>query len=711
MRVTRSTTESGSLLRVPSRPVRPLGPRELPSERGPLLDLILDNIPEAVFWKDLSLVYQGCNREFARDAGLASPDEIVGKTDDDLAWDVEQVIARQGADRAVIETATAAHHVVEPLTRADGVIIWVEVSRVPLRDRTGTVTGILGAYTDVTDRRGAQEALYESQQMLQLIMDNIPQRIFWKDRHSVYMGCNIHFARGAGLATSDAIVGKTDFELPWANEEAAWYREVDQRVMRNDAAEYHIMETQLQATGQRMWVDTNKVPLHDSDGRVVGVLGTFEDITERKRAQEALQRAHDELEVRVKERTGELRAINDQLQLEIAERRQVEATEHEQRTLAEALRDTAALLNSTLDLEQVLDLILSQIGRVVRHDTASIVLVEAGLVGVARYRGRPQNGRRADQAAGRRYRLEELPTLRTMATTHAPLIITDTRTSADWVELKNEEWVRSYMGAPITFEDDVIGFINLNAATPGFFEPHQTERLRAFADQAAIAIRNARLYEQAQAMAALEERQRLARDLHDAVSQTLWTVSLMADVMPELWEQDAPEGRRALGDLRRLTGGALAEMRTLLLELRPTALWEANLDDLLRQLAAATMSRKKVDVVVSVRGSRHVPAELQVALYRIAQEALNNVTKHARATRVAVALATGGARVDLWIRDNGRGFEVHDRSSDHLGLQIMHERAVTVGARLTVASRVGQGTTVHVSWKQPAAPPVRSGAT
>ncbi len=704
MHPTRLTTE-------PRSPIP--GPRswELPRERGPLLDLILDNIPLAVFWKDLDLVYQGCNREFARDVGIADPGEIAGKSDRDLIWTPDQVIAWQAAERAVIETGTAAHHVVEPVIRADGVTIWVEVSRVPLKDQAGTVTGILGAYADVTERRRAQEALYESQQMLQLIMDNIPQRIFWKDRASVYMGCNINFARGAGLVASRAIVGKTDFELPWANEEAAWYREVDQRVMRNDAAEYHIMETQMQADGHRIWVDTNKVPLHDRDGRVVGILGTFEDVTERKRAQEALQKAHDELEVRVKERTAELRAINDQLQLEIAERRQVEATEHEQRTLAEALRDTAALLNSTLDLDQVLDRILSQIGRVVPHDTASIVLLDAGTVGVARYRGRVQERRVAGRTEARRYRLDELPTLRTMASTHAPLIISDTRTSANWVDLKSEERVRSYMGAPITFEGDVIGFINLNAVTPGFFQPHQAERLRAFADQAAIAIRNARLYEQAQAAAALEERQRLARDLHDAVSQTLWTVSLTADVLPELWERDVREGRRVLGNLRRLTRGALAEMRTLLLELRPAALSEANLDELLRQLAAATMSRKKIDVVVSVRGTRCVPVELKVALYRIAQEALNNVTKHARATRVAVDLVANAAGVDVWIRDNGRGFEVHDGGSDHLGLQIMRERAQAVGAQVVVASRPGHGTTIHVAWKDCAIAAAGGGAT
>jgi GAF domain-containing protein len=113
--------------------------------------------------------------------------------------------------------------------------------------------------------------------------------------------------------------------------------------------------------------------------------------------------------------------------------------------------------------------------------------------------------------------------------------------------------VRAYLGAPIQLEGEVIGFIHLNSAHPGFFSSTHAERLEAFTDQAAIAIQNARLYEQAQALAALEERQRLARDLHDAVSQTLWTASITADVLPELWKKDRAEGERSLERLRRLT--------------------------------------------------------------------------------------------------------------------------------------------------------------
>ena len=232
-----------------------------------------------------------------------------------------------------------------------------------------------------------------------------------------------------------------------------------------------------------------------------------------------------------------------------------------------------------------------------------------------------------------------------MRETQKPLIIENTRTSSLWVTRRRSH-VRSYLGTPILIENAVIGFINLYGSTTGFFKGSDGDRLRAFADQAAIAIQNALLYERAQATAALEERQRLARDLHDAVSQTLWTVSLLADVLPTLWAHDREEGRTALGRLRQLTQGALVEMRALLLELRPAALTGAKVEDLVRHLIDAAMSRKKIRISLTVEGSCSLPADVQVVVYRIAQEALNNVTRHSQATRAWVRLRartrTGG---------------------------------------------------------------------
>jgi len=143
------------------------------------------------------------------------------------------------------------------------------------------------------ERRKVAEKLHESQQMLQLVMNSIPQAVFWKDRDFVYLGCNPNFARDAGVGTPEDIVGKTDYDLAWRKEEADLFRQVDRRVVETDTPEYHIIEPELQADGKQAWIDTNKVPLHNSKGEVVGILGTYEDITERIKAERDLQIAEE----------------------------------------------------------------------------------------------------------------------------------------------------------------------------------------------------------------------------------------------------------------------------------------------------------------------------------------------------------------------------------------------------------------------------------
>ena len=159
-----------------------------------------------------------------------------------------------------------------------------------------SVAGIVTTYRDITERKRAEEALRESQQMLQLVMDNIPQFIFWKDRNSVYLGCNRNFAQLAGVDSPENIVGKTDYELPWKKDEANFWRESDRKVMETDTPEYHTIEPLRRADGKQTWLGTNKVPLHDLEGNVVGILGTFADITERKWAKEELQKAKEAAE-------------------------------------------------------------------------------------------------------------------------------------------------------------------------------------------------------------------------------------------------------------------------------------------------------------------------------------------------------------------------------------------------------------------------------
>lgn len=522
----------------------------------------------------------------------------------------------------------------------------------------------------------ASEKNFPLAQLLQLVLDNIPQEVFWKNRDSVYVWCNSKFAMAAGVETPDNIVGKTDYDLAWTTEQAEFFRKVDQRVMGNNAPEYHILEPQRQAGGRNAWFVTNKMPLHDQNGNVIGILGTAEDDTKRKESEDALLKAYDELELRVKERTG---------------------AEREQRILAEALRETLSILSSTLNLDEVLDRILVAIGRVVPHETTNIILLDGTQAHVVR--SRDQAGKYGIlQDERKTFSISDLPNLAQMAAKQEPLIISETRGNPLWVVKEKTSWIRSYLGAPIQKDGKVIGFINLNSATPNYFTDVQAERLKAFVDQAAIAINNARLYTQAQEFATMKERQRLARDLHDAVSQTLWTTCLISDVLPTIWDEDPEEGRRNLEKLQRLTHGALAEMRTLLLELRPKGLVEATLGNLMEQLAQALMSRKKLNISVVSEGEGRLPPDVQIGFYRLAQESLNNIAKHSRATQVMINLQHKQDNVKLTIKDDGRGFDPGNVTPESLGIKIMRERADAIGAALVIDTTPGNGVSVHIIW-------------
>jgi PAS domain S-box-containing protein len=256
----------------------------------------------------------------------------------------------------------------------------------------------------------------------------------------------------------------------------------------------------------------------------------------------------------------------------------------------------------------------------------------------------------------------------------------------------------SMLVVPLRVRENIIGVLEVVSEREAHFDDHDRILLETLTSGASVAIDNARLYAAAQQTAAATERNHLAHELHDAVSQLLFSASVIAESLPRLWERNPERVRQGLAQLHQLTRGALAEMRTLLLELRPTALTEAALGDLLRQLVDAVRGRTRVQVALTVEGDQTLPADVQITLYRIAQEALNNVIKHARATDVAVSLINGADNVTMCVIDNGRGFDPATILPGHMGIGIMHERAEAVGISLDIRSQAGHGTEIVATW-------------
>jgi len=251
---------------------------------------------------------------------------------------------------------------------------------------------------------------------------------------------------------------------------------------------------------------------------------------------------------------------------------------------------------------------------------------------------------------------------------------------------------------PLTVRDDAFGVIALPYAATVSFSPDDLGLASSFADQAALAIENARLREQVESSAVAAERSRLARELHDSVTQSLFAASLTAEALLKAPDCTSPESREGLVDVQRLTRGALVEMRTMLMEMRPGALRQSPLTDLLDHVAQATQARTHAAVELSVQHAPPLPADVTIALYRIAQEAMNNVVRHARAGRAWIALDGSDTQVRLVVGDDGCGFDPAAAGPEQLGLRIMRERAEAVEASLEVASEVGGGTLVTACW-------------
>ncbi|MGE0542603.1 MAG: sensor histidine kinase [Dehalococcoidia bacterium] len=205
------------------------------------------------------------------------------------------------------------------------------------------------------------------------------------------------------------------------------------------------------------------------------------------------------------------------------------------------------------------------------------------------------------------------------------------------------------------------------------------------------------LFERGQQIAVLEERRRLARELHDSVTQSLVGMSLLSQAIPDLWEIDRDEARASLRQIHDQTRSALAEMRALLVELRPPEAGTESLARRLRHHIAAFEQRTGMIVAAAIDERLELPGEIVQALARIAQEALTNIARHAGARHVSVTL-TGADPTRLLITDDGCGFDSADVSDGSLGLISMRERAAGIDATIEINTRVGRGTTVAVTW-------------
>ncbi len=558
-----------------------------------------------------------------------------------------------------------------------GVTIPLEVFSSPIFGDNETAQFAITTFQDITERKLGESILLESKARFQTVLDDQLDLVcrFLPDGSLTYV--NKAFCDYFGIR-SDEFSNHNFLQLISAEGLRKFTDSKTKLTPENYSTSVeHRLKNRLD---QQQWLRWTERCFFDEEGRPLEFQATGQEVTEQKQIEEELHKHRNHLEELVDQRTIELFEVNTQLQ--------------QQRQMAESLQEVATVLNSSLNQDKVMTAVLEQLRQVVDYDGAAICLEEEGQLVISDARGI------SEQYLGHRFSVSGPDAAAVVLRRKAPDVIPDTSDYLQWVLWEKGAMIRSWMGAPLLAGNKTIGVLAVDSAQPHAYGEEDAGVLQAFANQAAIAVLNARLYDQAQAAAASEERERLARDLHDAVTQTLFTASIIAEALPLQWQQDTDAALHNLEKLRQLTRGALAEMRTLLMELRPTALAETQLAQLLEQLIEAMTGRNKLPVTLQVEGAEGlwIPPEVKIAIYRIAQEAFNNIAKHAQASRVSVELTFYDNGLFLSVWDDGQGFEPDSIPPGHLGVGIMHERAQKIDAMLNIESGPRSGTRLTLRW-------------
>lgn len=264
-----------------------------------MFQLVLDNIPQHIFWKDIDSKYLGCNRNFARVAGVGDPENIIGKIDHDLAWRFEEAESFYEIERLVMESGKPEYHVIEPQTQADGKQAWLDINRIPLHDSEDKIIGILGTYEDITERKIAGEKLKESEEKFRSLVETTSDWIWEVDRNNKYVYSSPKIRELLGYEPEE-VISKTPFDL-MPGEEAKRVRKMFEEIIISQSSFEGLVNRNLHKNGQIIILETSGAPIFDIEGNFQGYRGIDRDITERMKA-----------ELELIESEGKFRTITEQ---------------------------------------------------------------------------------------------------------------------------------------------------------------------------------------------------------------------------------------------------------------------------------------------------------------------------------------------------------------------------------------------------------------
>ncbi len=551
--------------------------------------------------------------------------------------------------------------------------LFMDVTYSPYINEHGEIDGVLVSTRDLTEIRLAEERLHKETARFQTVWQSVSDAMVLSDEDGIVLEINPAYEALYGY-NRDEVVGH-NFAIIFPEEVREWANAEYQKTFMNPAGSPHFEAEVMRRDGTQRTVES-RVTFLEEDGKRVAMLSAIRDITERK---------------------------------------QMEALEKEQRKLAETLMNTITDMSQSLQVDDILNRVLKAVENVVPHDLVTVMLLNDK-------RTQVQFMRRCDCYPEKGLTMPPIttplafdtdPHLHQMLISGDPILIPDTATDPGWKHKKQDlKEIRSYIGVPIIIQGKVNGFINVGSLTPHHYADELVMRVKTLAYQAAIALHNAQLYERQRKLirhvVAIqeEERRRIAYELHDDAGQAVTALKIGLDLMRDRLPDDEPQLQIQYDQIIKMASETAVRIRQLAHGLRPPALDTVGLDATLEGLCRDISLYS--GLVIQYKGTQiaNVPDVVSIGLYRVCQEALTNVVRHAQATHVSVALAKEDDTILLLIEDDGQGFDAKiltaaNESSMGMGISGIRDRIELLDGTVTIQSKPGSGTrfVVSIPWR------------
>lgn len=630
-------------------------------ESQQMLRLVMDTIPARVFWKDLDSNYLGCNRALAFDAGLESPEEIIGKNDFELVWAEYAELYRSG-DHSALKAGHAKLGYEEHLTAPDGRRMWVRTNKVPIVDSAGRVRGVLGTYEDITDSKRMEQMLRESEAKYRIVAENTYDWEYWVNPDGSFQYTSPSCQNITGYPASEFQEDpKLLFHIihPEDLAQVRAHLEPDFRERVSDTLEFRI----IHRDGTTRWMAHVSQPIFDAQGRFLGRRGSNRDITGQKHMEAVLRESEERYRELVQNANSAIMRFR-------ADGTITFFNEFAQKFFGWSAKDIvgkhASILvpkkeSAGVDLSGLVQDVVASPERYLNHVNENIC----------------RDGRRVWMAWTNRAIRDE-----------AGLVTEILAIGSDITDRKlMEEELRDARDAlEVRVEERTTELERANKAL------RETEKQLRAIPARLLAVQE-------------EERKRLARELHDSIGQTLAAIKYGIEVILE--EKDRRDIGRAYELLEHFVPTlqrSIEETRAIYMGLRPSILDSlgviATLDWFRREFERI-YPRQHIELETKIE-EEEIPEPLKIAVFRIAQESLNNIAKHSKAEWVDLALVKKGDAIELTIADDGVGIDLGTISQTNflngLGINNMRERAELTGGTFSIESTPGNGTSVRVVW-------------